>query len=98
MNDSANTRATMRAAPRNQIGLALGAWGAVQATAAGLAVAIGGMVRDAIVAMSEEGRFAPADAYMPVFAAEAILLAAAFFVLIPLIRRKTRDRRTLSEA
>ena len=90
--------ATMRAAPRDQIGLALGAWGAVQATAAGIAVAIGGVTRDAIIAMSEEGRFVAADAYMPVFAAEAVLLLAAFIVLIPLIRRKTRARRELSEA
>ena len=90
--------ATMRTAPRDQIGLALGAWGAVQATAAGLAIAIGGVVRDTIIAMSEKGTFAPADAYVPVFAAEAVLLAAALIVLVPLIRRKTRDRRTLSEA
>ena len=30
--------ATMRAAPRDQIGLSLGAWGAVQTTAAGVAI------------------------------------------------------------
>ncbi len=90
--------ATMRAAPRNQIGLALGTWGAVQATAAGLAVAVGGIVRDAIVAMSDEMNFVAADAYMPVFAAEAVMLAAALVILIPMIRRKPRDRRALSEA
>jgi BCD family chlorophyll transporter-like MFS transporter len=35
--------ATMNLAPPQQAGLALGAWGAVQATAAGLAVATGGI-------------------------------------------------------
>jgi BCD family chlorophyll transporter-like MFS transporter len=35
--------ATMKFAPPNQVGLALGAWGAVQATSAGLAVATGGV-------------------------------------------------------
>lgn len=90
--------ATMRAAPRNQIGLALGAWGAVQATAAGIAVALGGVARDAIIAMSEGGSFAAADAYMPVFAVEAILLAVAVIILIPLMRRRAKARHALSEA
>src|SRR5208337_1973729 len=34
--------ATMSLAPKNQTGLALGAWGAVQATAAGASIALGG--------------------------------------------------------
>jgi BCD family chlorophyll transporter-like MFS transporter len=38
--------ATMNMAPLSQAGLALGAWGAVQATAAGLALAFAGTVRD----------------------------------------------------
>ena len=38
--------ATMRDAPKGQVGMALGAWGAVQATAAGAGAAIGGVVRD----------------------------------------------------
>ncbi len=38
--------ATMQAAPKGKEGLALGAWGAVQATAAGVAVATGGVLRD----------------------------------------------------
>ncbi len=90
--------ATMRAAPREQIGLALGAWGAVQATAAGLAIAIGGVIRDAIIAASDSNTAAAADAYTPVFLAEAILLAAAFVMLISIIRRKAQHRRLLSKA
>ncbi|MEM1299428.1 MAG: PucC family protein [Pseudomonadota bacterium] len=90
--------ATMRAAPRDQIGLALGSWGAVQATAAGIAVAVGGVIRDMILATSDRATLAPADAYMPVFAFEALMLVAALIVLIPLIRRKAAARHTLSRA
>jgi len=59
--------ATMRAAPKEQVGLALGTWGAVQATAAGLAVAIGGVMRDVILGWSEAGRADAGSAYLPVF-------------------------------
>ncbi|MGL5009448.1 MAG: PucC family protein, partial [Paracoccaceae bacterium] len=52
--------ATMRAAPREQIGLALGAWGAVQTTAAGAAIALGGVIRDLMLADT-----GAAAAYMP---------------------------------
>ena len=68
----------MRSAPRAQVGLALGAWGAVQATAAGIAVALGGVIRDLILALPEAGAFRPEAAYTPVFALELALLAAAF--------------------
>jgi MFS transporter, BCD family, chlorophyll transporter len=70
--------ATMRAAPRDQIGLALGAWGAVQTTSAGVAIAIGGIIRDTIGANS-----AGAGAYVPVFALEVALLLLAIVVAIP---------------
>jgi BCD family chlorophyll transporter-like MFS transporter len=39
---------TMNRAPKDQAGLALGAWGAVQATATGVAVAAGGVLRDLV--------------------------------------------------
>jgi MFS transporter, BCD family, chlorophyll transporter len=73
----------MRAAPRDQIGLALGAWGAVQTTAAGLAIAAGGVIRDVVIAGSQQ---AGASAYVPVFALEAGLLTLAFLVALPLRR------------
>ena len=44
--------ATMNAAPPDQTGLALGAWGAVQATAAGLAIALGGIIRDVVASQA----------------------------------------------
>ncbi|ETD85262.1 PucC family protein, partial [Rhodobacter capsulatus] len=47
----ATLTATMRTAPADRIGLALGAWGAVQATAAGVGVALAGVVRDGLVAL-----------------------------------------------
>jgi BCD family chlorophyll transporter-like MFS transporter len=76
--------ATMRAAPRDQIGLALGAWGAVQTTAAGIAIALGGAIRDAML-LVPEGASAPAAPYLPVFALEAALLALALIAAWPLL-------------
>lgn len=79
--------ATMRHAPRDQIGLALGAWGAVQTTAAGVAIAVGGAMRDTI--MLRGGPSAPAeDAYIPVFALEVVLLVAAAFVARSLLSQR----------
>ena len=75
--------ATMRSAPRDQIGLSLGAWGAVQATSAGLAIAIGGIVRDSIVATEAVGALA-ATPYTAVFVLEAGLLTLALFLALPL--------------
>ncbi len=73
--------ASMRAAPREQVGLALGAWGAVQTTAAGLAIASGGVIRDLVMA---DGGQSTANAYIPVFALEGALLILAFLVALPL--------------
>lgn len=90
--------ATMRAAPREQTGLALGAWGAVQATAAGAAIALGGVLRDVIVAAGGEGQNA-AGPYIAVFAVEALLLALSVAVIAALARRglaRPRARSTSS--
>jgi len=75
--------ATMRAAPRDRIGLALGAWGAVQSTAAGIAIAVGGVIRDAMLV---DGGSSAAP-YLPVFALEMLLLALALIVALPLFWR-----------
>lgn len=77
--------ATMRSAPGQQIGLALGAWGAVQATAAGAGIAIGGLIRDAMM-QSQGAGLAPQAAYMPVFATQMLFLALALVVVLPLLR------------
>jgi BCD family chlorophyll transporter-like MFS transporter len=85
----ATLTATMRAAPRARIGLALGAWGAVQATAAGIAVAAAGLVRDAVRFLPDGTAEAP---YVAVFAIELILLSAALMAAVPLMREATRRR------
>jgi BCD family chlorophyll transporter-like MFS transporter len=79
--------ATMRSAPRDQIGLSLGAWGAVQTTAAGVAVALGGVIRDAMLLVPGEVSFG-AGPYVPVFALEAGLLALALIAAWPMLRQR----------
>ena len=74
--------ATMRRAPKEQVGLALGAWGAVQATAAGIAVAIGGALRDVIVSL--QSGTATETPYIAVFGLEIVLLILALLVVLPL--------------
>ena len=72
-------------------GLALGAWGAVQASCAGLAIAIGAFARDLISAAAASGRLGtvladPATGYVSVYAFEIILLLATIITLGPLVR------------
>ena len=82
--------ATMRSAPRDQIGLSLGAWGAVQATSAGLAIAVGGVVRDAILANETVGSSA-ATPYISVFMLEIGLLLLALLLALPLLSRNSAE-------
>jgi BCD family chlorophyll transporter-like MFS transporter len=72
-------------------GLALGAWGAAQATAAGLAIFIGGSLRDVIGHLATAGTFGPglADAsfgYAFVYHVEIGLLFATLVILGPMVR------------
>lgn len=73
---------TMKLAPKDRAGLALGAWGAVQATAAGLAMAFGGILRDIVA--SSHGSL---TGYNAVYVLELVLLLATLVVMIPLIRK-----------
>jgi BCD family chlorophyll transporter-like MFS transporter len=87
--------ASMNLAPRDQIGLALGAWGAAQATAAGVAVALGGIIRDLVAALAARevfgaGLAAPSTGYMAVYCIEIALLIATVVVMFPLIGGKRR--------
>jgi BCD family chlorophyll transporter-like MFS transporter len=82
---------TMNRAPKAQCGLALGAWGAVQATAAGVAVALGGIGRDVIDAVAHRGYFGgglaqPVTGYAGVYAIEVALLIGAVVALSSLLR------------
>ncbi len=85
--------ATMNMAPRDQAGLALGAWGAVQATAAGVGVALGGVLRDiAVLSGALGGAFGPAAGYAMVFLLEVSLLIAALATLLPLLLQDATTR------
>jgi BCD family chlorophyll transporter-like MFS transporter len=82
--------ATMNLAPDDQAGLALGAWGAVQASAAGIAIALGGVIRDVVSATRFSHAFGPATPYSSVYALEVVLLLIAIGVMIPLLRRSAK--------
>jgi BCD family chlorophyll transporter-like MFS transporter len=80
--------ATMNFAPPEQAGLALGSWGAVQASAAGLAIALGGILRDLVTASAPGHPLGPAAGYSAVYAIEIVLLFAALVAMMPLVRRR----------
>jgi BCD family chlorophyll transporter-like MFS transporter len=85
--------ATMNRAPEHQRGLALGAWGAVQASAAGVAVGISGIIRDLVSgAMARHGvpgSFGgQASGYMTVYAIEIVLLVMTMLAMAPLVVRR----------
>jgi len=79
--------ATMNTAPKNQTGLALGAWGAVTATSAGVGVALGGVIRDVIAGTDTQAMLGRATGYTFVYGLEIVLLFAALITMLPLIRR-----------
>ena len=68
-------------------GLALGAWGAVQASAAGLAIALGGVIRDSVASYVSATALGAASAYDIVYAIEIVLLLVTLVLMSPLIRR-----------
>jgi BCD family chlorophyll transporter-like MFS transporter len=83
--------ATMNHAPRDQAGLALGAWGAVQATTAGAALALGGLVADTVGALAGRGALGPAfvgrdTGYLAVYGLEIVLLVATIALMSALAR------------
>jgi len=74
-------------------GLALGAWGAVQASCAGLAIAAGGGIRDVVSNLATQGALGPALAspgtgYSFVYHLELYLLFATLIAIGPLVRSK----------
>jgi BCD family chlorophyll transporter-like MFS transporter len=81
--------ATMRNAPANQSGLALGAWGAVQASMAGIAIAGGGALRDLVGLWASAGLYRGAVAYDVVYLLEIVLLIVTLGLMTPLARRTT---------
>ena len=89
---SVGTLAGAMARERNgETGLALGAWGAVQATSAGLAIALGGAVRDGVATLAAHGTLGPAmtgaaTGYSVVYHIEIALLFATLVAIGPLVR------------
>ncbi len=74
-------------------GLALGAWGAAQATAVGLATLIGGTTRDVVNHAAAAGHLgpameAPAVGYSVVYHAEIGLIFVTLIALAPLVRHR----------
>ena len=72
-------------------GLALGAWGAAQATAAGFSIAVGGTLRDWINTLAISGKLGealatPTTGYSFVYHSEIFLLFVTLAVLGPLTR------------
>ena len=84
--------AAMALSGSNNAGLALGAWGAVQASCAGLGIALGGLIRDGMAhfAMADGMGTTLADratGYGTVFCLEILLLLVTMVVLGPVIGR-----------
>lgn len=84
-----------------QSGLAIGAWGAVQASCAGLAILLAGVVRDAIAAAAARGDLGsaltgPASAYSALYCLEIILLFATLVAIGPLAGGTVITRRDLA--
>lgn len=83
--------AAMALAKDGRNGLALGAWGAVHATSAGLAIALGGAIRDAIGSLASAGALgsalaAPSTGYVVVYHIEIALLFATLAAIGPLVQ------------
>jgi BCD family chlorophyll transporter-like MFS transporter len=90
--------AAMGTARLGQVGLALGVWGAVQASAAGAAVAAGGLIRDGIAVLASHGVLGeamnvPQSGYSFVYHIEIYLLFATLIALGPLVRRPAAGAR-----
>lgn len=80
----------MAIAKSETAGLALGAWGAVQATCAGAGIAIGGLLRDLVAMLVQSGDAAAsaatrASGYATVYTLEVALLLAGLAALGPLV-------------
>ena len=94
--------AAMAQAQDDSAGLALGAWGAVQVTAMGLAMATGGAMRDGVRLLADQGVFGSgfdgtAIGYVSVYHLEILLLFAAIAVIGPLARHQLKHQRKVIE-
>jgi BCD family chlorophyll transporter-like MFS transporter len=91
--------ASMGLVDGGQSGLAIGAWGAVQATVAGSGVALGGLSRDVLSSLATRGALGPGlrDAsvgYIFVYLLEIALLFGTLVALGPLVRASDPTKST----
>ncbi|MBK1696334.1 BCD family MFS transporter [Rhodovibrio salinarum] len=94
--------AVMEMAEGSESGIALGAWGAVQATAMGCAIALGGAVRDVVNGFALSGALGPAmnqasTGYGVVYHLEILLLFATLVAVGPLVRSTQRSNEKTSQ-
>ncbi len=87
----------MRMEGKESIGLALGAWGAVQSTAAGLAMFFGGAIRDVVTQVATSGAFGegmavPFIGYSVVYHIEMLFLFITLVAIGPLVRRNALNK------
>ncbi|WP_232367347.1 BCD family MFS transporter [Altererythrobacter lutimaris] len=80
-------------------GIALGAWGAVQATCAGIAILVGGILRDVVAYFALSDALGTtlatrASGYGAVYFLEILLLLATLIVIGPLVGREQPDENT----
>jgi len=78
-------------------GMALGAWGAVQATAAGASIAAGGLVKDLVGSLATSGwlgesLISPVTGYSFVYHLEMYLLFAVLIAIGPLAKRARHEQ------
>lgn len=88
--------ASMRLARDGGSGLALGAWGAVVATSTGIAVGLGGAIRDIVSGLAAQGVLGPAMTgpavgYSVVYHLEIAFLFATLVAIGPLVRSSEAD-------
>jgi BCD family chlorophyll transporter-like MFS transporter len=84
---------------KGESGLALGAWGAVQATSAGVAIALGGAIRDGVTSLAVHGSLGPTltgptTGYGAVYQIEIVLLFATLVAIGPLVRSGAKTAST----
>jgi BCD family chlorophyll transporter-like MFS transporter len=85
--------AAMRLEDRGFVGMALGAWGAVQALASGLSMFFGGVLRDTVATLATQGSLGtalaqPATGYSAVYHLEMLLLFVTLVAIGPLVGRR----------
>ena len=87
--------AAMRMEGGGFIGMALGAWGAVQSTAAGMAMFCGGAIRDVVTQVTAtgalgEGMAVPFTGYSVVYHVEMLFLFITLIAIGPLVQKNVR--------